>query len=197
MRGKGKTIFAILLGVMFVGYLLVTGIYDLVNTKDKHTVNVDSCIEILEIEHSINGLIPVGKDHYYLGVDDSDNACIIKASKGWYKRNFNEQGECNTSGGLDITVLAKKINDYDVSRELLSRVSQIEGLNYAVSPEYALEMDYKINAIGKLVLLALGAALAIVVIRISNSSEGVSGTTKKLILLAGIVFLVLLLKTII
>lgn len=198
MREKMKKIFLILMCLMFIGYLLVTGIYDLVNTKDRHTVNVDGCVEILEIEHSINGLIPVGKDHYYLGVDeDSKSACIIKASKGWYKRHFNDQGKSNTPGGLDMTVLAKKVSDFDVSRELLSRVNQIEGVDFSVSPEYALEIDYKIRAIGKLTLLALGVILTIIVIKISGAGTEVSGMTKKIILVIMIVFLILLLKVLI
>lgn len=200
MKEKAKNIFLIFLCLMFIGYLLGTGIYDLVNTKDLHSVNIDGCVEILEIEHSINGLIPVGTDHYYLGFDeDGNSAFLIKASKRWYSKNFNEQGDSNTPGGLDITALAKKVSDFDVREELLSRVSQLEGsgVDFPVSPEYSLEIDYKIRAMEKLALLVLGGIIAFIVFKISRSDTEVSGTVKKITLVVSIVFLILLLKVLI
>ncbi|MCR5603732.1 MAG: hypothetical protein K6G27_08530, partial [Lachnospiraceae bacterium] len=105
----------------------------------------------------------------------------------------------NTPGGLDITVLAKKVSDFDVREELLSRVSQLEGsgVDFAVSPEYALEIDYKIRAIEKLALLVLGGIIAFIVFKVSRSDVEVSGTMKKVTLGVSIVFLILMLKVLI
>ena len=50
MKEKLKKIFFVFLCLMFIGYLLVTGVSDLINTKDMHTVNINGCKEILEIE---------------------------------------------------------------------------------------------------------------------------------------------------
>ena len=63
--GKRKALL-IFLSVIFVGCFGVVSIADLVNTKDRYTVNLGECYELMEIEHSINGLIPVGKDQYYI-----------------------------------------------------------------------------------------------------------------------------------
>jgi hypothetical protein len=200
MKEKLKKIFAILLCLMFVGYLLCTGVYDLINTKDMRTVNVDECAEALVIEHSINGLIPVGKDHYYLGIDDdTSSAFIIKASNSWYKKNFNAEYQSLTPGGLNITTLSKRIGDYKVRDELASRVSYLSESNvtFSASPEYCLDMDYKTKAIGKLALLGLGAILAILIIVISKKKEEVGKPVGIIVLIVAVAFLVLLLKVII
>ena len=99
MKEKGKTIFLVFLVVLFVGYLLVTAVLDLTNKKDIYTVNIDYAGEVLAIEHSIGGLIPIGKDHYYLGVDeDTMEAVFVKGSKNWLSKNFDSEGNALTAG---------------------------------------------------------------------------------------------------
>ena len=183
--------------VIFVGYLLVTGIGDLINKKDVYTVRLDECVEALAIEHSINGLIPVGTDHYYVGVnDETGEACYIKASKGWYKKNFDGNGYSNTSGGLTITSLAKKASDYEVEKELVARAEQLEGLDFTIPANYSLELDYKFNAICKLALLVIAGILAFVGVKIVRNNGNIKSGAGKAYLVACVIFLILLLKVI-
>lgn len=198
MKGNGKKIFAAILVVFFVGYLLVTGIGDLINKKDIQSIRIDECVEILTIEHSINGLIPVGKDHYYIGIDDELNvAAFIKASKGWYGRNFDSEGRALKKSGLNLTCLAKKPRDFDVEKELAARAEELEGIEMITPQGYSLEINYKIDAISKLVLLGAAVILVIGGIKISKSDGGIKGATGKIYLVVCIVFLVLLLKVLI
>lgn len=198
MKEKGKKIFAAVLGIVFVGYLLVTGIADLTNKKDICTIRVDECIEILTIEHSINGLIPAGKDHYYIGINDETfEAAFIKASKGWYGRHFDSSGMSLEPGGLNITCLAKKASDFDVQKELEARAAQIEGVNFIIPAGYSLDIAYKVNAISRLALLAAAALLVAGGIWISKQNGEVKGPVTKVYLVVCLVFLVLLLKVLI
>lgn len=170
-----KKIFLVILCLMFVGYLLVTAIMDLTNRNDIYTLKVDGAVEILELEHSINGLIPVGTDHFYLGIEDgTGKACIIKASKNWYKKNFDENGYALSPEGLTVTSLAKKAGKYDVERELKSRAAQFDSLDFIIDPSYALDLSYKLNAILKLVLLALSGVIIWFGIRIAKAKDTVS-----------------------
>ena len=198
MKENLKKIFFVFLCLMFVGYLLVTGVSDLINTKDIHTVNIDGCTELLEIEHTINGLIPIGKEHYYFAYDyEGNSACIIKAQKSWYKKNFDESGKANADNGLTVTVLAKKISDLDISREIYSRISAVENVNYSVDPGYALDIDYMLNAIEKLVLLLVGLVLAVLVYVVSKRSKEDNNVLGKIVAVLAIVFLFLVLKVIV
>lgn len=198
MRPGFKKFLAILLGIMFIGYLLVTGIADLINKKEVITVRIDECVSLLDIEHSINGLIPVGTDHYYLGVNNETlEACIIKASKRWYAKNFDDKSRAVLADGLTVTSLSKKAGDFEVEKELASRASQLEGLNLVTAPGYSLELDYRFNAICKLVLLAAAAILVIVGYRFYKTPEKVSKTVGKIYVVIILIFLILLLKVII
>ena len=198
MREGFKKFLAIFLVVIFVGYMLFTGIGDLINRKDIYTVNIDECVEALSIEHSINGLIPVGTDHYYIGIDDeTGEGCYIKASKRWYGKNFDSNAMAVESGGLNITCLAKKASDYDVEKELVSRAQQLDTVEFVVPPSYSLELNYKFNAICKLVLLLSAVLLALGGIWMSRTDKEISNLLKKGYLVVCLVFLVLLLKVII
>ena len=155
-------------------------------------------MEALAIEHSINGLIPVGTDHYYVGVnDEAGEACYIKASKRWYNKNFDGNGYSLTPGGLTITSLAKKAGDYEVEKELVARAEQMEGLEFTIPANYSLELDYRFNAICKLALLVIAGVLAFVGVKIVRNNGNVKSGAGKIYLVACLIFLVLLLKVII
>lgn len=168
MKKKLSNAFAILILVGIFMYLLITAILDLTNKKDLHTINLAGAFEILEVEHAINGLIPIGTDHYYIGIEEeSYDAYIIKASKRWFKNNFDSDYMAKDAGGVQITALAGKVNSFKISRELQSRIAQIEELNYPLGTEYCLNMGYKVNAIMKLFIVAF-VILTIIAIAFSK-----------------------------
>lgn len=171
MKKKLSSVFGILVLVGIFMYLLITAILDLTNKKDLHTINLAGAFEILEVEHAINGLIPIGTDHYYIGIEEeSYNAYIIKASKGWFRNNFGSDYMAKDAGGVQITALAGKVHDFDVSRELQSRVAQIEELNYPLGTEYCLNKGYKVNAIMKLFIVSF-VILTIIAANIFSKPE--------------------------
>lgn len=150
--------FKLFLGVLMVlgiaVYLIATAILDMTNKEDLHTVNIDMATEVLEIEHSINGLIPMGTDHYYIGInEDTGEAYIIKAPKKWLKENFGVDKMARKAGGLDITALSKSITDSKTRNAISGNVSQVDGLTYPIGTNY-LDTGYKSKIVTKLILFA-------------------------------------------
>ena len=118
MKKTLTIIFSILLLVFLFAMMFVMPIVDLTNRNDLQTVKLVYAEEILEVEHSISYIIPFGKDHYYLGIDDEDNAYIIHGPKKWDEKNFSDSDD----NSVKITALAKKISDYKISNVLDSSV---------------------------------------------------------------------------
>lgn len=150
--------FKLFLGALMVlgiaVYLVATAILDMTNKEDLHTVNIDMATEVLEVEHSINGLIPMGTDHYYIGInEDTSEAYIIKAPKKWLDDNFGVDKMSREEGGLDITALSKSITDSETRNAISSNVSQVDGLTYPIGTNY-LDTGYKTRIVTKLILFA-------------------------------------------
>ena len=198
MKEKLKKLFLALLGIGFVAYLLVTAAMDLTNTKDIRTIHGDGAVQLLKVEHAINGLIPIGNDYYYFVMDGSTNdACIVKASPRWYKKNFDQTtGNALQPAGIEITSLAKRETDFDIREELASRMAQIEGVRYITEPGYALNLNYKVEAIIKLALLAVLAVAVVWGMVIVKRRRPVGKTEGRVYAVLAMVFLVLLLKVI-
>ena len=172
MKKKLSSVFGILVLVGLFMYFLVTAIMDLTNKKDLHTINLAGAFEILEVEHAINGLIPIGTDHYYIGIEEGTyDAYIIKASKRWFKNNFDSDYLAKDADGIQITALAGGVRSFDVSRELQSRTAQIEELNYPLGTEYCLNMGYKVNAFMKLFIVAFVIVTIISIVFIKPESK--------------------------
>lgn len=190
----------VVLVLFFIGillFLLSTAILDLTNKRDLHTVKIDGASEILELEHSINGLIPIGTDYYYIGFEgESYDAYIIKASKKWLENNFDSNFMAKKSDGIQITALAKKVSDYKTARELYSRATQIEGVNYPLGTEYCLDMGYKANAITKLIIFSLIIFLAFTGVKFVKNKGEVKPWFVKYWIIVLMVTLVLLLGVI-
>ncbi|MDE6775101.1 MAG: hypothetical protein K2J37_02160 [Ruminococcus sp.] len=164
-----KKILRILFILVFIGFifaeLFIFPVIDLTNKDDRKTLNIIYASEILEVEHSINYLIPFGKDYYYVGIDENDDAYLIHAPKKWAEKNFSEDSE----NILEITALSKEISDYEIERELYSRVNQIEELTFPLGSSQCLELTYVRDSIMK---IATGLfALILTLIGILNSKR--------------------------
>lgn len=161
-----KKILKILFVVLFIGFLfaelLVLPIIDITNKDDRKTLNIVYATEVLEVEHSINYIIPFGKDYYYVGIDEDYNAYLIHAPKKWAENNFPDNAE-NT---LEITALQKKISDYDTSKELYSIASQQEEFTFPLGYSECLELTYIKDSVMKIVSGIL--ALILTVVGIAN-----------------------------
>ncbi|MBR6328482.1 MAG: hypothetical protein IKR68_02420 [Lachnospiraceae bacterium] len=181
MDKKRQGLVTVFLALLVIAFTCLA-LFDLLNKKDLYTVEISSCYELMEVEHSINGLIPMGKDYLYLGYDASSTAYIFKGSKSWYPKNFNADGKPLTGSAVTVTALAKRL-DYKVAREIGSSLSQAEGLNLAHSPDYSLEIDYKFRAIVRLILVPIFILVIIAGKIIFDDNRGFSSTIKKVYLL--------------
>lgn len=197
MKKKFGNVVLVLFFIGILLFLLLTAMLDLTNKRDLHTVKIDGASGILELEHSINGLIPIGTDYYYVGFEEeSYNAYIIKASKKWLEDNFDSNYMAKKSDGIQITALAKKVSDYQTARELYSRATQIEGVNYPLGTEYYLDMGYKANAITKLIIFSLIIFLAFTGVNFVKNKGEVKPLFVKCWIIVLMVTLVLLLGVI-
>ncbi len=176
MKNKIKTIFYVFGAIAFicayVYFMLIEPIIQLNNKKDLHTVKLGSAYDILVLEHSINGLIPIGKDYYYVGIEkDTQNAYIIRASKKWLTDNFNSDYSSKEAAGFEITALSLKIGEYEVRDELIKRMSQAEGITCPLGLDYCLEYSYRSIYIKRLVLFGISILLIIAGILIHKNKE--------------------------
>lgn len=198
MKKKLGNAFLILLFVGVLMYFLITAVMDLTNKKDLHTMNLAGAFELLEVEHSINGLIPVGTDYYYIGIEEASyDAYIIKASKKWLEKNFDSNHMAKEAGGIRITALAGKVSDYKISRELYSRVVSMEELNYPLGTEYCLNMGYMTDAMIKLMVVVLCVILVITGIYFVKNKGEVKSLFAKCWLVGMIITILLMLRCII
>ena len=94
-----KTVALIITAVVFAGwtlYNLITGIARLsksgmsqlsAEAGARCEVSVYLAMEVYEIEHRLNGLIPTGSEHFYFAAaEDGAIPLLIKASSSWYKK---------------------------------------------------------------------------------------------------------------
>ena len=126
MKKKLQTVVLTIFVIVVIAFLAITGIKDLTNKDDLYTVRIDAGAEILAVEHSINGLIPIGTDHYYWAINEETmESYVILASKNWGNDTFDEDGYTINSKGTEITGLAKKITDHDILSEITDVLDQV------------------------------------------------------------------------
>lgn len=173
MKKKVGTIFCVLLYILGLYVLLSPAISDL-NSKDVHTVNLSAAGQMMVLEHSINGLIPTGKDYYYIGCESQTfDAYVIHAPKGWLKKNFKEDMIAIDSNGVTVTGVMKEPS-YRIARELKTVAVQLEGVNFPYGSSNVLEINYKSHAIIRIILFGLSLLLGLLGLYIHKNREKMS-----------------------
>lgn len=192
-RGKKSKVSLVIVGILFAAlfiYMLVTGIRDLAGMGNTVEATIDAAGYGITIEHSINGLIPTGKEYYYVGVDTEKNSMyIIRAGKTWLEDNFNTESHLTEGTPAKISAVVKRV-DYDVSRELSSRFSSAEGINFVTGTSQCYDVMYKVCAVKKLVTVALMAAAGVMFLLAAKGVGKYAGITAVLILMAALVMMV-------
>lgn len=184
-----KKILGIIVLLIFAGYLGFTGVSDLVNKKDIKQPEICCAMEILEVEHSINGIIPTGKDHYYLAIDtNEEDFYVIHAPKKWMEKNNIPEVSADVSGtSIKIKGLEKRVGDYKVRDALYGNLKELfnnpmDSASNVVSSEYCIEINYIQTALTK--LIGLGSLLVIAAAVLISVKKGVTiGKTGGFILL--------------
>ena len=151
MKDKLKNVIFYVIIVALGVYVTASSVGDLTNRRDVHTVTVHEACSVLQVEHSINGLIPIGTDYYYLGIDDEKgDAYLIKASKKWLKKNFDEEFQSIAPDGLQVTGLVKKVSDFKTEKELQNRLSVLEEIRFPFGMTGCMNLNYILFALLKL-----------------------------------------------
>lgn len=200
MKKKLQTVVLTIFVIVVIAFLAITGINDLTNKDDLYTVRIDAGAEILAVEHSINGLIPIGTDHYYWAINEETmESYVILASKNWGNDTFDEDGYTIDSTGVEITGLAKKITDHDILSEITDVLDQVdEGieLTYPAGRTSSLDLNYKKNAYMRLVSAALILILSIVGVVYRNKVDEINPKLTKIYLVVLIVAMILMIVAI-
>ena len=200
MKKKLQTVVLTIFVIVVIAFLAITGINDLTNKDDLYTVRIDAGAEILAVEHSINGLIPIGTDHYYWAINEETmESYVILASKNWGNDTFDEDGYTINSKGTEITGLAKKITDHDILSEITDVLDQVdEGieLTYPAGRTSSLDLNYKKNAYMRLVSAALILILSIVGVVYRNKVDEINPKLTKIYLVVLIVAMILMMVAI-
>lgn len=200
MKKKLQTVVLTFFVIVVIAFLAITGINDLTNKDDLYTVRIDAGAEILAVEHSINGLIPIGTDHYYWAINEETmESYVILASKNWGNDTFDEDGYTINSKGTEITGLAKKITDHDILNEITDVLDQVdEGieLTYPAGRTSSLDLNYKKNAYMRLVSAALILILSIIGVVYRNKVDEINPKLTKIYLVVLIVTMILMIVAI-
>ena len=170
-----RNVILVIFVVCVVGAMAVMGLMDLFNKKDLREVKLDHASPCLTLEHRISGIIPAGKEHYYLGYDSTNSEYyVIRAGKHWYKNNFGAKGAPKNGDTITVKGLAKYIDEYKVRQGVQQQLYLTQGYSHALGADEALVINYKGRAIimlvGALLFLACGI-LGIVMKIIKNASK--------------------------
>ncbi|MCR5835527.1 MAG: hypothetical protein K6G88_03385 [Lachnospiraceae bacterium] len=149
---------------------------DLSPKNETVTVYIDECYEAFSINHTVGGLIPIGKDTYYLAYDNEhDGAFFIKASKKWYSDNFSESGYPSHTNRVSLTSIAKNVSSAYASIEMDSVAKELEGVNFLIDHNKTLIEGYKSLAIYKIADAIFGLLLAAFCL-LSSKNDALKGS---------------------
>ena len=162
MKKKIGNIVLVLFIVVMMFYLLISAVTELTAKEEKYDIRVYMAAEALQLEHSINGLIPIGTDYYYVAIEaETNDAYIVKAPKNWLESNFDEDGYSLDEDGARITGISKKISSYEAEKELASRTAVLTGVVFPIGTSRCIDVQYKMYAIMKLVLVGISIILGV------------------------------------
>lgn len=182
----------IILIASYVGVFFVMSVIDLFNTKDVYEVNINVAGQLITIENSINGIIPTGKDYYYVGVDDSKgDIYVIHAGKHWLEDNFDENGVAH-GNNIIVKGLSKRASDFEVEKEIANRVYQIaddSNCNLVLEPGKVIEVNYVRDAVLKIIAGMLILVVGIVMLVFKKKSDEIPTWARKAFLILLIVTL--------
>lgn len=186
MSEKFKSKLLIVFFAVFVGWLMISGVLDVVNKNDVKTVDIDSATTLLEVSHTISGIIPTGTDYYYVGLSEKDNAAyIIRGSKNWLKKNFKEDGTPQNGAAYSMSAMEKRINTFNVREEIQSRMSAVEGVDIPYGLN-ALDDRYKAVAVRKIILAIAYIGLGLSFIFVKNDAAPVVKNVRMVVLLVAL-----------
>lgn len=145
-------------------------------------------MEVYEVEHRINGLIPTGSEHFYFVYAEGGTVpFLIKASPSWYKENFDENGLAK-----DTVTLMCEVSGFDSdSGHKLGELNQnLSSLGESVSTEMYLNANYRTMYIFRIAagVSSFVAAAAVIVLLKLGERSGAAAKAATIILIAVALF---------
>ena len=107
--------------IVYVIYLAFTTVKEFIPANHKQ-VEIVIAKETLTVTNAVM-IIPIGKDHYYVGIDENENCYLIRAGAGWFKRNFDSSGFAK-EGSIVISAPIRGIR-MDLETPLNDQLSEI------------------------------------------------------------------------
>ncbi len=174
---KAVTVFVLIIAAVWAVVNIVLGIKGLANTQTaalsknspKGSVcefNIIFATEIYEIDHKLNGLIPLGSEHFYLAVTDNEKTApmLIKASPKWYEKNFTGNGTAPNGVHIKGEVSGFKSESRSKLSEINRKLSAIDAtaavsetlyINTSYLKRHAAQLGEGVFAVAFGVLIAL------------------------------------------
>ena len=170
MKEKLRNGLLILVAVLIVGYLCVAGVLELTSQNNRVTVDMLIAEPAMDVEHSAVGIIPIGKEHYFLGYvlnGESLDTYVVRAGNNWAEKTFTDDG----AETVTVTALKKRL-DYEVEQEFASVLSEEKGLSLPFGVSYYLDVNYQFSAVMKFVagVLFLVTAILAVLRKLGNGA---------------------------
>lgn len=117
--------FLLLLFAVAAGWIGFNSFGVLANSDRKKEVTIDMIGDHLEYTHKFEGLIPLGTDHYYLGMNSQTGEIyILRVSPSWVNKNFNGSDAIDPNG-YTFTAVDCKLSESDLKDALEGDVQDV------------------------------------------------------------------------
>lgn len=100
-KKKHHKFFLIFLFFAMVALNIVPSIISL-SGMGSESYNVIAAEKLTVIDNSIGGLIPIGKEYYYMGYTEDGQLILIREKKDWLEEKFNGYGYDSSESGVLI-----------------------------------------------------------------------------------------------
>lgn len=182
-KNKAAAVIAIIIFAVWTFYSIISGIIGLsgnemteptlsAETGKICEVEVTFAIEAYEVKHTLNILIPTGKEHFYFGIsnDEGDGIpLLIKATQSWYNSNFDEEGFAI----VPVTVKGEVMEmDSRFAKDLSEMNSELSTMGYSISTSKYISANYKTPYTLRLLSGLFTIIAAVVIILMIKSGKG-------------------------
>lgn len=184
MQSKSKVsiVITILIFTVWTFYSIISGIVGLSKsgttepTKDAETgkiceVKVAFASQAYEVTHTLNILIPTGKEVFYYGLTDEGEGIplLIKAKPSWFSSNFDKTGLARTP----VTVKGEVMKmDSQFTKDLTEMNRELATLGLSVSTSKYISTNYKTPYTLRLISGLFTIAAAVVILMMIKTGKG-------------------------
>lgn len=117
--------FLLLLFAVAAGWIGFNSFGVLTNSERKKEVTIDWIGGHLEYSHKLEGIIPLGTDHYYIGMNSNTGEIyIIRANPSWINKYFDGVNS-GDSNGYTFSAVDCKLSGSDLKDTLESDVQEL------------------------------------------------------------------------